>query len=243
MGRHVPAKYFPTTHEIAATQDPPVQELPGILNFARTPPARRRPAAPELENVLTQQTAVLAGMMRRLDEVQARPAAAPGAGLDQLEDPNFNWNGLRVPTTTNFPVPNTGAVQRMASSLLSKLHTLQGRDNHDARFVLQMTSLWPDMDEEDRKFVFQRLNLYAIVASFGWPTAIEACNASSATAADCYLPPGVVPNLPNQRRNRNFPRQQQQQQQQQPIQQQQQQQQPRNNPPANRPHRGRGRNN
>lgn len=177
------------SHEVVEN---PVNPLPNIVQMARSP-ARRRPAASEIEDVLTQQTQVLAGIMRRLDDVQARPPAAAG-NMDQPEDPNLNWNALRVTTTTNFPVPSTGAAQRMASSLLSKLGSLQGRDNHDARFVLQMTSLWPDMDEDDRKFVFQRLNLYAIVASFGWPTAIDACNASSSTTTDCYLPPGVVPN-------------------------------------------------
>lgn len=144
------------SHEVAVNLDNP---LPNIVNLARSP-ARRHPAAPEIEDVLTQQTQVLAGIMRRLDDVQARPpAVAAGNAMDQPEDPNYQWNALRVATTTNFPVPSTGAVQRMASSLLSKLSSLQGRDNHDARFVLQMTSLWPDMDEDDRRFVFQRLNL------------------------------------------------------------------------------------
>lgn len=33
---------------------------------------------------------------------------------------------------------------------------------------------WEDMDEELRTRVFQRVNLYAIVAAHGWPTAIAA---------------------------------------------------------------------
>lgn len=229
------------SHEIAENPNP----LPNIVQFARTPPPRRR-AGPDLDDVITEQTEVLTALLRRVEGVEARaPPAAAGALADQPEDPNFNWNALRVASTTNFPVPSTGSVQRMASSLLSKLSSLQGRDNHDARFVLQMTSLWPDMDDEDKKFVFQRLNLYAIVATYGWPTAIDACTASSTTTSDCYLPPGVVPAQPNQRRNRNYRQQglQQQQVQQQPQQQQQPRAAPQQQQQQQRPRRGRARNN
>lgn len=224
-------------HEVVNEGENP---LPNFVTLARSPNAnRRRPAAPEVEDVLTQQTAVLAGIMRRLDEVRPRNAEQ-GNAMEAPEDPNYNWEMLRVPSTTSFPVPSTGAVQRMASGLLSKLGSLQGRDNHDARFVLQMTSLWPDLDEEDRKFVFQRLNLYSIVANVGWPTAIDACNASAAAPANFYLPPGVVVHQPAQRRNRNYPRQQQQQQQFGQQQQQQQQQPQQRAQPVQRPRRGRG---
>lgn len=47
---------------------------------------------------------------------------------------------------------------------------MTARDQHDARFA--MAADWPDLDDEGRHLVFQRLNLYAIVASYGWSTAI-----------------------------------------------------------------------
>lgn len=75
-------------------------------------------------------------------------------------DPDFRWERLAVPPETDFPVPGDGVVQRMASSLLAELPTLTGRDHHEARFVLSMASLWPDLNEEDKKIVFQRLNVY-----------------------------------------------------------------------------------
>lgn len=81
------------------------------------------------------------------------------------EDLHYNWDMLRLPPDTNFPVPSTEAVQHMASTLLSKVASLQGRDNHDAKFVLAMTSLWQDLSKDDRNFVFQRLNLISILTA------------------------------------------------------------------------------
>lgn len=64
-------------------------------------------------------------------------------------------------------------------------------DQHDCRFALIKAADWPDSDEEGRHAVFQRLDLYAIVAcweSYGRPTAI----ASSAAPAMLLLPPGAA---------------------------------------------------
>lgn len=60
-------------------------------------------------------------------------------------------------------------VQRMVTSLFAKLPLLTGRDQHEARYVQQVTSMWPDLTEEDRVWVFQRLNVYCIVAALSWP--------------------------------------------------------------------------
>lgn len=40
-------------------------------------------------------------------------------------------------------------------------------------FVLQGTAMRPDATDEDRKWTFQRLNVYAIVAQVGWPTVMN----------------------------------------------------------------------
>lgn len=122
-----------------------------------------------------------------------------------------------------------GPVQWMASSLLSKIPNLQGKDMPDAKFVHQMVSLWPNLADEDKHFIFKRLNLFVIVAALGKPTAIAACNASTNAATDFNLLPCVVLTQPSQRQargQRQPPLQQQQQQPQQAQYQVQQKQQP-----------------
>lgn len=69
---------------------------------------------------------------------------------------------------------------------------MTARDQHDTRFALAMAADWPDLDNEGRHLVFQRLNLYAIVASYGWPTAIASSTAVSAAPPHLLLPPVVV---------------------------------------------------
>lgn len=62
--------------------------------------------------------------------------------------------------------------------------------------------MWPDLADEDRAWVFQRLNVYCIVAALGWPAA----TASSTATTDFLLPPGLVlpqPEAPRQRNRRN----------------------------------------
>lgn len=64
-------------------------------------------------------------------------------------------------------MPGDGLVQRLATSVFARVPTLVGRDQHEARFVLQVISLWPDLQDEERMWAFQRLNVYCIVAAFG----------------------------------------------------------------------------
>lgn len=85
----------------------------------------------------------------------------------------------------------------MATLLFAKVPLLQGRDQHEARFVLQVISMCPDLSPEDRQWAFQRLNVYCIVAALGWPAATAAF-ASSTASTDFVLPPRVV--LPQQER-------------------------------------------
>lgn len=47
--------------------------------------------------------------------------------------------------------------------------------------------MWPDLTDADRRDIFQRLNMYAIVAKVDWLTAITACSANSRFGA-YYLP-------------------------------------------------------
>lgn len=95
-------------------------------------------------------------------------------------------------------------MQRVAANLLARLTTLAARDQHDARFVLAVVSEWHDLDDEMKTLAFQRLNIYAIVAAYGWPTAIASSTAVSATPSNFrLLPPGVVPVQRQQNQNQN----------------------------------------
>lgn len=90
---------------------------------------------------------------------------------DPPEDPHFMWERLALPPETNFTVPSTGMIQRMAKSLFAKVPLLSGSDQYEARFVLQVVSMWPDLSQDDKHWVFQPLNVYCIVAALGWPAA------------------------------------------------------------------------
>lgn len=132
---------------------------------------------------------------------QQQPAApAPGHPLNPPEDPNCNWTALRSPLETPFPMPPTGTVQRIVAGLFAKIQSggLTGRDLHEAKFAVDMMEDWEDMDEELRTRVFQRVNLYAIVAAHGWPTAIAATTVTSNPLV-CFLPPGIQPVTAQQR--------------------------------------------
>lgn len=190
-----------------APQDPhqePEQELnfPGLVQVVNP---RGRPPPPELAREV------------RDNRQQAGPDFV-------LADPNFDWNLMALPAETNFPLPCEGNVQEIAAGLLAHIPFMQGRDLHDAKFVLRVVLMWPDLTDQDRKDIFQRLNVYAIVASIGWPTAIAACLANSRSSA-FYLPQGVqvVQQGQRQQQNQQQPqnnRQRQNNQRQQPQQQQ-----------------------
>lgn len=145
-------------------------------------------------------------MFAELQARQAAPVQQPNA-VEPIADPNFDRSRLSLPPETSSQVPGDGQVQRMASSLFTRIPTLAGRDQHEARFVLQVMSLWPDLDAEEKKWAFQRLNVYCIVAALGWPAATAAC-ASTTAATDIVLPPGVVlppPATPRRNRRDNQP--------------------------------------
>lgn len=59
-------------------------------------------------------------------------------------------------------------------------------------YIIYMMTLWPDLDEEERKWVFQRLNVYCIVVARGWPavTAVQRqlpTSSSSRRGSSCRL--------------------------------------------------------
>lgn len=171
---------------------------------------QRRPRArspPAVEDVLTQIANTLTQVQRNLQQPPPEPVPA---NPEYPADPAFNWMLLRTAPETRFPVPALGAVQRIASDLLARLPTMAARDQHDARFVLAVCSDWPQLDPAMQDTVFQRLNLYAIVANYGWPTAINASTAASAAPPNLLLPPGVLPVQRQQQQRRDQPRQQQQ---------------------------------
>lgn len=153
-------------------------------------PARqpaRRPAPPDLEEALTRLTQTVQAM------VNHRPAPEPAAA-DAPADPAFRWDTLRSPLEVTVPLPSEGVVQRIAAGLFAKLQSgvLTGRDQHEARFTLDILADWTDMDQELRTRVFQRINIYAIVATHGWPTAI-AVTLTTHNNSHCILPQGVTP--------------------------------------------------
>lgn len=82
---------------------------------------------------MTQQTELLVAMLRRLNQQQA-PTANPD---EPAVNPAFLWGRLALPSETFFPVPGDETVQRMATSLIAEVPLLTGRDQHEARFVLQ----------------------------------------------------------------------------------------------------------
>lgn len=137
---------------------PPVHRTPQdqLLNnliIDEAPRAPREPRErdpPNLQDVVTQQTEILAGIFTELRVRQAQPAAPVINQAEPPADPNFDWSRLVLPAETNFQFPGDGQVQRMASSLFARVLTLAGRDQHEARFVLQVISLWPDLQDEKR---------------------------------------------------------------------------------------------
>lgn len=139
-----------------------------IIELPRAPRQQPERDPPDLQDVLTQQTEVLAGMLAELRARQAVPAPVANAA-EPPEDPDFDWSRLVLPPETSFQVPGNGKIQRMASTLLARVPTLAGRDQHEARFVLQVVSLWPDLHEEERFWAFQRLNVYCIVGYWDGP--------------------------------------------------------------------------
>lgn len=112
-----------------------------IINDAPREPRQPRERDPDLQDVVTQQTEILAGMLAELRARQAQPAAPAVNPVEPPADPNFNWARLVLPPETNFQVPGDGLVQRMASSLFARFPTLVGRDQQEARFVLQVITL------------------------------------------------------------------------------------------------------
>lgn len=179
---------------------------------ANSPQRRGRPRPPDVEDALTQIVVTLQNLQRQQQDL-ARQQAPQAPNQDVPDDPNFDWNRLRLPSTTSFPVPCTGRVQRMANELLARLPAMAGRDQKEATFVLNMTADWPTLDEEGKSVIYQRLYLYALVAAYGWPTAIAATNAVGGDAVP--LPPGITPIVRGARRGRQQVQQQRQQQRQQ----------------------------
>lgn len=92
-------------------------------------------------------------------------------------------------------MPGTRVIQRIAADLLTRLPTMAAKDQHDARFVLAVVSDWPDLDDEMRNIVLQRLNLYTTVAKYAWPTAIASSSTIQAVPSNYLFPP--VSNLFN----------------------------------------------
>lgn len=73
----------------------------------------------DLQDVLTQQSKVLAGMMQELCQNRPAPCQAQDAA-EPPADPLFQWDRLALHSETAFRLPGDGMVQRMATSLFAK---------------------------------------------------------------------------------------------------------------------------
>lgn len=188
MNPPLPPPVHITPNSSASDRDRGTDDEQRDASPRRRPPPRR-PAAPDLEDALTRLTQTVQQMVTHQQQPQA-----PAPGTNPPEDPNFNWEALRSPLETPFVMPPTGTVQRIVAGLFAKIQTggLTGRDLHEAKFAVDMMADWIDMDDELRNRVFQRVNLYAIVAAHGWPTAIAATTVSTNPLV-CVLPPGIQP--------------------------------------------------
>lgn len=98
---------------------PPDQILNNLIidEAPRAPREPRERDPPGQQDVVAQQTEILAGMLAKLRARQAQPAAPVVNNAEPPADPNFDWSRLELPAETNFQVPGDGhgQVQRMAS--------------------------------------------------------------------------------------------------------------------------------
>lgn len=195
--RHPPPVHVTPSSSEGRPEQPPDTDDEQVDASPRRRQQPRRPEAPDFEDALTRLTQTVERMAQTVQRPGPQVADAP-------EDPDFNWIALRSPLDAPFPLPPTGVVQRIAAGLYAKVNTnaITGRDQREARFALDMLADWPDLDDDGRTRVFQRVNIYAIVANHGWPTAIAASSATTSNLA-CFLPPGVQPIVPQQRQPNN----------------------------------------
>lgn len=78
---------------------------------AGLPQRRGRPRPPDIEDALTQIGQTLQNLQRQLQDLAQQQHAPQAPQQDVTEDPAFDWNRLRLPSTTSFPVPCTGRVE------------------------------------------------------------------------------------------------------------------------------------
>lgn len=94
---------------------PPSSEYSLEPADAGSPNRRRRANAPDVEDALTQMIQTLQGLQQQQSELAQQHQAPQALQPDVPEDPTYDWDRLRLPVATSFPVPCTGRVQRMAS--------------------------------------------------------------------------------------------------------------------------------
>lgn len=106
--------------QVPVNQTPPHQLMGNLILYEapREPRTTREHDPPDLQDVVTQQTEILAGMLAELRACQALPAAPVPNQAEPPADPNFNWVRLVLPPETNFQVPRDGQVHH--SSLASQ---------------------------------------------------------------------------------------------------------------------------
>lgn len=83
-------------------QTPPDQPMGNLIldEAPREPRQPRKRDPPDLQDVVTQQTEILAGMLTELRARQALPAAPVPNQAEPPADPNFNWARLVLPPET-----------------------------------------------------------------------------------------------------------------------------------------------
>lgn len=103
----------------------------------------------DFRNVLTQAKVVLACLVRRLEE------------RDDATGPTYPWKDLALDPPAYFPVPPDWIVHRKATLLLKRLPKLAAHSRYEATFVLQMTSMWPKLNDEERMAVYDHLKRFS----------------------------------------------------------------------------------
>lgn len=102
------------------------------------------------KHVLTQAKSVLACLVRRLEE----RAHATG--------PTHSWSDLALEPPAYHLVPSDRIVNRKAFQLLDALPELAPRLQYEATFILQMTSMWPKLNDDERKVVYDHLMRFTL---------------------------------------------------------------------------------
>lgn len=145
---------------LRAPAAPLTQDSPRSAAPPPPPSSNHRRTDTDLENVkpsvmethvLTTARSVLACLVRRLEE------RADAAG------PTYSWGDLAPEQPPYYMVPPDWIVHRNASRLLDALPKFAPRQRHEATFILRMISMWPKLNDDERKAVYDQLMRFTLL--------------------------------------------------------------------------------